>query len=149
MDLTRRDLFRGAGARGVGLALPATAAAWAAPPLPKGLDGPFRHGVASGDPDTSSVVLWTRVDGLSGTGSTSVGWEVSTTPDMSKVVRSGTTTTSSDRDGTVRIIATGLQAGSSYFYRFSTTEGTSPVGRSNSGPGKPTRGWRLPGPGCG
>jgi len=24
-------------------------------------DGPFRHGVASGDPDATSVVLWTRV----------------------------------------------------------------------------------------
>src|SRR3546814_13473341 len=30
-------------------------------PVRAGESGTFRHGVASGDPDTASVVLWTRV----------------------------------------------------------------------------------------
>ena len=143
MDLTRRDLFKGASALGVGLALPATAAACAAPPLPKGLAGPFRHGVASGDPDTGSVVLWTRVDGLVGDGSTAVSWEMSTTPDMATIVRTGTTATGAERDGTVRVIATGLQPGTSYFYRFSTESGTSPVGRARTAPEGPASNLRL------
>jgi len=143
MDLTRRDLFKGASALGVGLAIPAAAAACAAPPLPKGLDGPFRHGVASGDPDTSSVVLWTRVDGLVGAGSTTVNWEMSTTPDMASVVATGATATGAERDGTVRVIAGGLQPGTSYFYRFTTDDGSSPVGRARTTPAGPASNVRL------
>ena len=57
--LTRRAAL--AGAAGLGLA--ATACSREEPsfaPRPPA-DGPFKHGVASGDPDQSSIMLWTAI----------------------------------------------------------------------------------------
>ena len=60
--------------------LSAAAAASAMPALgkPVGLARDiFRHGVASGDPDATSVVLWTRVSGVE---QATVAWEVASDP---------------------------------------------------------------------
>ena len=55
----------------------------------------FRHGVASGDPLTDRVILWTRVTPATrATGSIEVEWSVARNPDMSRVVGRGSTLTS-------------------------------------------------------
>ena len=56
----------------------------------------FQHGVASGDPDSSSVGLWTRVSHRHGT--TEVDWHVSADPDFANVVRTGREVTGPERD---------------------------------------------------
>src|SRR3954447_15801380 len=62
---------------------------------------PFALGVASGDPDSSSVVLWTRLapsplnaDGQGGMANADVAvdWQVSTTSAFASLVASGTVT---------------------------------------------------------
>src|SRR5687767_15911173 len=64
----------------------------------------FRHGVASGDPLTDRVILWTRVTPATReTGSIDVEWRVARNPDMSRVVGRGSTLTSRERDYTVKI----------------------------------------------
>lgn len=77
---------------------------------------PFQHGVASGDPDHDSLVIWTRLSGLSGVHT--VNWELSDREDFTSLLSHGTTRTGPERDHTVKVVVTGLEAGRSYFYRF-------------------------------
>ena len=59
--------------------------------FPLGLDLPFAHGVASGDPLADRVILWTRVT-VAEPGSTPipVRWSVGRDPGMRDVVARGT-----------------------------------------------------------
>jgi len=93
----------------------------------------FDHGVASGDPLDDAVVLWTRVTPTE-EATLDVAWELSGTEDFQDVVASGSFTTGAARDYTVKVDATGLDAGSTYFYRFSAEGETSPVGRTKTLP---------------
>ncbi len=115
-------------------ALSVAAAATALPALGKATGAAramFRHGIASGDPDATSVVLWTRISGVD---SASVDWEVATDPGFARVVQSGQFTTGPDRDFTVKVLAEGLKPGASYYYRFRAKGVTSPVGRTRTLP---------------
>lgn len=101
----------------------------------------FLHGVASGDPTPTAVVLWTRVtpspDATPGSGKGArvrVTWEVATDEDFADVVRSGSLMTGTERDHTVKVDATGLTPGTRYVYRFRSRGVTSPVGRTMTAP---------------
>lgn len=101
----------------------------------------FLHGVASGDPLPDRVILWTRLTPTatatpgSGVGpSADVGWQVAKDAKFAAVVASGAAATGPSRDHTVRIDATGLSAGSWYYYRFSYKGQYSPVGRTRTAP---------------
>jgi alkaline phosphatase D len=83
---------------------------WDAGPPPSGV---FQHGVASGDPLPRSVILWTRVSEQTGT--VSVDWEVSGTPDFASVVATGAFETNASRDHTVKVEASGLAAATTYY----------------------------------
>src|SRR5919112_5364098 len=79
----------------------------------------FGHGVASGDPLSDRVILWSRITPpIRGTQSIEVEWTVAREPDMSRVVGRGATVTSAARDYTVKIDASELEAGTTYYYRF-------------------------------
>jgi alkaline phosphatase D len=92
----------------------------------------FEHGVASGDPDHQSIVLWTR---LSGTQAAYTGrWQVALDPDFTDLLQEGSFSTSSDRDMTVKVVAEGLRSGESYYYRFLVAQQSSPVGRTKTLP---------------
>jgi alkaline phosphatase D len=93
----------------------------------------FRHGVASGDPLTDRIMLWTRATPR-GEQTVSVNWMLSASPDMTDILRSGTTTTDAARDYTVKVDATGLEAGTPYYYQFDTLGELSPVGRTRTLP---------------
>ncbi|MCX7651787.1 MAG: alkaline phosphatase D family protein [Bacteroidia bacterium] len=102
---------------------------------------PFLHGVASGDPLTDRVILWTRVTPPQNwTGDVSVNWEVAEDPYFTQIVASGSFSTNADRDYTVKVDATGLQPGRWYYYRFKALNATSPTGRTRTLPsGSSTR----------
>ena len=91
----------------------------------------FRHGVASGDPDATSVVLWTR---LTHQGTAQGLWEVSATPGFDTVLASGPFTTDANRDHTVKVLVDGLEPGGVYYYRFRLGETLSPLGRARTLP---------------
>jgi len=93
---------------------------------------PFYHGVASGDPTQNSVIIWTRLttDQIS----PQIEWKVATDTLMQNVVKSGTTTTSIDKDYTVKVDVTGLQPNTFYFYEFSYTQKYSLRGRTKTLP---------------
>lgn len=91
----------------------------------------FSHGIASGDPLTDRVILWTRVlpgDGVART--LRLRWEVAEDLSFLHPVASGSANTSEQRDYTVKVDVTGLMAGRRYFYRFVCEGVLSPVGRT-------------------
>ncbi|MBL8680077.1 MAG: alkaline phosphatase D family protein [Myxococcales bacterium] len=96
--------------------------------------GLFRHGVASGDPLTDAVILWTRVTPPAGVASVEVTYELSTERTFATIARAGTLSTTASRDFTVKVDANGLTAGRTYFYRFRAMGETSPIGRTRTAP---------------
>jgi len=99
------------------------------PPEPT---GPFRHGIASGDPLSDAVVLWTHLTTDEST--VEVGWAIATDPAMSDVVGSGTVMTDASRDFTVKVDVTGLSPATTYYYRFTGAGTMSRVGRTRTAP---------------
>ncbi|MCZ2355656.1 MAG: alkaline phosphatase D family protein [Bacteroidia bacterium] len=96
---------------------------------------PFYHGVASGDPTSSSVMIWTRVTPTNGTpDSILVTYKVATDTTFATVVSSGSYQAKPDRDYTVKVDITGLQAGTFYYYRFESDAKKSLIGRTKTAP---------------
>ncbi len=118
-----------------------TGAAWAAPSAPRG--NPFTLGVASGEPTSDAVVLWTRLatdplaeDGLGGMGerTTAVEWEVAADQGFGQVARRGVETTGPELGHSVHVELAGLEPGREYFYRFRAGTEISPAGRTRTAP---------------
>ncbi|MDB4937322.1 MAG: Phosphodiesterase/alkaline phosphatase, partial [Labilithrix sp.] len=139
MRLTRRKLLKAASAAAIAAALPAIpGCAREESALPT---GPFRHGVASGDPLPDAVILWTRLTqdpatdpAPAPTGTVQVTWEIAKDATFASIARSGAATADADRDFTVKVDATGLEPGTTYYYRFRALGETSPIGRTKTAP---------------
>jgi alkaline phosphatase D len=93
----------------------------------------FKHGIASGDPLSDRVIIWTRVT-ASAPGTINVDWEVASDDRFGIIIARGTTSTGTERDYTVKVDVTGLQPASTYFYRFAIGNDNSPVGRTKTLP---------------
>lgn len=94
---------------------------------------PFYHGVASGDPLSDRVILWTRIT-PDNPGSVQVVWQIATDPQMKNIVNTGTITTNEAKDYTVKVDAAGLQPATTYYYHFSALGKNSLVGRTRTTP---------------
>ncbi|NJO00541.1 MAG: hypothetical protein HC880_01630 [Bacteroidia bacterium] len=94
---------------------------------------PFYYGVASGDPMSDRVIIWTQVTPDTD-GPVEVSWEVATDPAMNNVVQSGTFITDADRDYTVKVDVSGLMPYTPYYYQFSAFDESSLVGRTKTTP---------------
>lgn len=97
---------------------------------------PFYHGVASGDPLSDRVIIWTRVTPEPGQNNVDVQWRVATDPALQNIVRSGTVTATSDRDFTVKVDATGLRPATVYYYGFIADGRASLSGRLRTAPAR-------------
>jgi alkaline phosphatase D len=91
----------------------------------------FQHGVASGDPLTDAVILWSRVTGAP-EGTVEAFFEVALDPEFTDRVAADYIETTSDRDWTIKLDVTGLAAGTTYYYRFYCLGRTSPIGRTRT-----------------
>ena len=93
-------------------------------PQPDGGGGPpstatFPQGVASGDPQPDSVVLWTRaLPGDGGAEAVVVTLEVASDSGFGNIVVTMYLTATFVSDHCVRVLVTGLQSGTAYYYRF-------------------------------
>lgn len=120
----------------------------------------FAHGVASGDPESSSVVLWTKLSvsekltgnvavGLRVLELSSVGLEHVPTPELfsspdslaslfesnsTQFVLEGTLLTNYRVDYTVKLIASGLKANARYLYQFRAGNARSLIGHTKTLP---------------
>jgi alkaline phosphatase D len=101
---------------------------------------PFTLGVASGDPDDRSVVLWTRLapDPLDPAAMPAVPipvtWEVFADEGLQHRVRKGTTFARPEEGHAVHVEADRLDPDRWYWYRFRTLGYESPVGRTRTFP---------------
>jgi alkaline phosphatase D len=93
----------------------------------------FSHGVASGEPGPTSVLLWTRYYTM--TDGTKLTVEVSDAPHFSKIIGGGTVMALPERDYTAKIVINNLRPGTTYYYRFIAADGTdSIIGRTRTLP---------------
>ena len=93
----------------------------------------FAHAVASGDPLADAVILWTRLSPVAA-GAIPVFWEVANDAGFTDRVAAGWTGTDIGLDYTVKIDATGLAGGRTYYYRFQALGRISPIGRTRTAP---------------
>lgn len=103
-------------------------------PPPGAGTGPFVHGVASGDPLSDRVILWTRITLPRPKGTPSVSYVVALDTAMQQVVATGRVTTDAKRDFTVKVDVTGLSPGTTYYYQFTYGSVKSPIGRTRTLP---------------
>lgn len=132
--LTRRGALLAAAGAGAGLAACSSEEVRFDPlPVP---EGPFRHGVASGDPDQTSLVLWTA---LTSERPETVTLELASDDSFSSIIE---TREIAPRDGVIAVdgarpvkaLVEGLEPGAEYFYRFRHGGEVSPVGKTRTLP---------------
>ncbi|WP_416547037.1 alkaline phosphatase D family protein [Limnohabitans sp. DCL3] len=100
---------------------------------------PFSLGVASGQPQPSSVVLWTRLrispaDEAMRVQSLEVVCEVYADEALRQPVRQWRLQTDASRAHSVHVVASGLQPGRTYWYRFVCGSAVSSLGRARTSP---------------
>jgi alkaline phosphatase D len=113
--------------------------AWARPHTKHSISGwkerrdLFPQGVASGDPQSDSVVLWTRF--ASEDESTLLSLEVSEDPKFERVLVTTSVVARRSADWTVRVLLGGLKPAREYWYRFFDSSGNgSRIGRTRTSP---------------
>ena len=132
MKISRRSFLKAAAAMGASLA-------WVGP-----ADGSrvkwherrdlYPQGVASGDPDPHSVILWTRRPFTEGTRHL-LTVEVAEDEAFGRVIAHAKAPVSSAADWTTRVLIGGLKPARTYWYRFTDTDGNgSRVGRTITAP---------------
>ena len=92
----------------------------------------FLHGVASGDPLQTQVIIWTRVTPSDSSARLEVLWEVAKDADFKHITATGKVLTTAAQDFTVKVDVTGLAAGQVYFYRFKSASTYSTTGQTKT-----------------
>ena len=132
MKISRRSFLETATALGASLA-------WVGPARGSNVDWRERRdlypqGVASGDPDPHSVILWTRRPFAEGARQR-LTVEVAEDEAFKRVVAQASAPVSSASDWTARVLIGGLEPARVYWYRFSDADGNgSRIGRTITAP---------------
>src|SRR3954467_14363241 len=120
MTLSRREFIQAAAAIGASLAWGGRARAsrtnWSE------RRELYPEGVASGDPDAHSVILWTRRPYAQGARQI-LNVEVAEDDSFRRVIAHADAAVSSVSDWTARVLIGGLRPASTYWYRFTDAEG--------------------------
>ncbi|MCP5264486.1 MAG: alkaline phosphatase D family protein [Burkholderiaceae bacterium] len=102
---------------------------------------PFTLGVASGEPDAHSVVIWTRLLLDEGDGwepivhpPVPVRWQVFEDPAASRLVAGGEVDAVAEDAHSVHVSVDGLKPGTRYWYRFEAGSHRSPLGATKTLP---------------
>ncbi|HTW57592.1 MAG TPA: alkaline phosphatase D family protein [Terriglobales bacterium] len=95
----------------------------------------YPEGVASGDPESDSVILWTRRPPVNGDAVEKLTVEVAEDERFTRVVAAAEAPVSDASDWTCRVLAGGLKPARVYWYRFTDRHGNgSRVGRTITAP---------------
>ena len=132
MALNRRDFIQLAAAMGASLAWSGTARASRTKWVER--RELYPEGVASGDPDPNSIILWTRRP-FQSDARQKLTVEVAEDDAFRKVVAHAPAPVSAAADWTARVLVGGLKPSSVYWYRFTDAEGNgSRIGRTITAP---------------
>ena len=96
----------------------------------------FDYGVASGDPLSDRVIIWTHITSLKQVPVT-VSWEVATDPKFTQLVNSDSAPVDEQTDYTLKVDVEGLNPGTRYYYRFRAQGVVSAVGQTKTLPMNP------------
>jgi alkaline phosphatase D len=95
----------------------------------------YPEGVASGDPQSNSVLLWTRRPGADANSAALLTCEVAEDAKFEKLVTTATAKVTAASDWTCRVLVGGLKPAREYWYRFTDADGGgSRVGRTLTAP---------------
>jgi alkaline phosphatase D len=95
----------------------------------------FMEGVASGDPDSTSVLVWTRASFGRNEDAIELTVEVAEDPGFSRVIATAPAAALRAADYTCRTLVAGLRADRTYWYRFIDAGGRgSRIGRTRTAP---------------
>jgi len=95
----------------------------------------YPEGVASGDPTSDGVILWTRRPFTEPIVSAALRVEVAEDRDFRRVVATSRALVFASEDWTCRVMVGGLRAGTEYWYRFADDQGFgSRIGRTLTAP---------------
>jgi alkaline phosphatase D len=133
-ELDRRQFLKLAAALGAALA-------WGCTPVRRSSSGwrerrdLYPQGVASGDPDENSVLLWTRRPYADGRKDASLRVEIAEDPAFARVIATTTARVQDQSDWTCRVLVGDLQPAREYWYRFVDNDGNgSRIGRTLTAP---------------
>jgi alkaline phosphatase D len=131
--MTRREAILAAAAYGAALAWPAVLAR----PTPRWRERRdlYPEGVASGDPESDGVILWTRRPPSPEGAASRLTLEIAETAGFERPVSTAVATVSAATDWTCRVLAAGLSPSRVYWYRFTDEHGFgSRIGRTRTAP---------------
>jgi alkaline phosphatase D len=95
----------------------------------------YPQGVASGDPDEHSVLLWTRRPYADGRTDATLHVEIAKDPGFKHLVATATTRVLAQSDWTCRVLVADLKPAREYWYRFTDEDGNgSRIGRTLTAP---------------
>ena len=94
----------------------------------------FKHGVASGDPLSNALIIWTRATTSQSNFEVTAAWELASDSQFKNIIRSGREQTDKSRDFTIKIDVQELAPSTEYFYRFMGLNKQSPIGRAKTLP---------------
>lgn len=131
-SLTRREFVSRAAAIGATLVW---AKSYAAPSGRPWLESPgtFAEGVASGDPATDTVLLWTRLSAATKAHDVPLTVEIADDAAFERIVARAKAEARAAADHTCRVLVGGLRPATTYWYRFADEEGRgSRIGRTRT-----------------
>jgi alkaline phosphatase D len=132
--VSRREFVAGAAAMGATLAWGRPQAERSRTRWTEARDS-FPQGVASGDPQADSVMLWTRAAGQGAPLVVRLTVEVAEDAGFERVVAAQPTRALAEADHTCRVLVGGLRPATTYFYRFTDEQGRgSRIGRTRTAP---------------
>ncbi|MEL4895977.1 alkaline phosphatase D family protein [Crocosphaera sp. Alani8] len=108
--------------------------------IPEFSQSPFTLGVASGDPQSDRIIIWTRLapKPLEGGGMPSlrvpVAWKMAEDPEMIKIVRQGMAMAIPELGHSVHVDVTQLEANQVYWYQFEVGNYKSAIARTKTLP---------------
>ncbi len=94
---------------------------------------PFAFGVASGDPTSNSVQLWTKLL-IADTQPQQVQWRIAKDTLLQNIVAEGNADALPENAYSVHVAVEGLEAGTMYFYAFNFEGKSSLIGRTKTAP---------------
>ena len=134
LPLTRRQIIASAAAFGASYAWGGSRALRPSGPWRETRER-FPEGVASGDPQADSVILWTRCPATSNRPKPGVTVEVAEDQAFKHLVTRAATRMSAESDWTCRVLVGGLKPSREYWYRFIDANGEgSRIGRTMTAP---------------
>jgi alkaline phosphatase D len=96
---------------------------------------PFVHGIASGDPLQTQIIIWTRISPSdTNQEAVKVNWQMATDSNFLNIANQGVAWALKSKDFTVKVDADKLNAGSNYFYRFEHNGKFSAIGNAKTLP---------------